>query len=355
MTAVPEPLAEAVALHTVPPEEAGTDWDAALSGLPGGTFCHLAGWREVMADVLGHRTHYRVALDAAGTVRGLLPLVRVRSRVFGDYLVSMPFLNYGGPLGSVAARRALADDAVALARREGVDLLELRGREAIPAPGPLRRSDRKVTVLLPLPETAEELWQNGFRGKLRSQIRRPQKEGMETRFGPDQLPAFYEVFARNMRDLGTPVLPRGFFECIARVFPGQAVFGATYLGDVTVAAGCGFAYGDEFEITWASSLREYNRLAPNMLLYWDFMEHVIDRGVRVFNFGRCTPGEGTHRFKLQWGGADVPLPWAQWSPGAVDATPSPDRPLFRLATSAWQRLPLPIANRLGPLLSRQIP
>lgn len=353
MSALPTAASQIAALTLVRPEEAATDWDAALSHLPGANFCHLLGWREVMAEELGHRTHYRVAVDGEGRTCGLLPLVRVRSRIFGDYLVSMPFLNYGGPVGSPAARRALAEDAVALARRERVDLLELRGREELP--GPLSRSDRKVTVLLPLPATAEELWNDGFRGKLRSQIRRPQKEGMESRFGPDQLPAFYEVFARNMRDLGTPVLPRGFFKRIAETFPAEVIFGATYLGDTAVAAGCGFLYRDEFEITWASSLREFNRLAPNMLLYWSFMEHVIGRGGRVFNFGRCTPGEGTHRFKLQWGGADEPLPWAQWSPGGVDATPSPDRPLFRLATSAWQRIPLRVANRIGPVLSRQIP
>lgn len=306
-----------------------------------------------MEDVLGHRTFYRVALDADGATCGVLPLVHVRSRLFGNYLLSMPFLNYGGPLGDAGAREALAAEAVGIARGAGVDLLELRSRDA-PPPG-MQVSGRKVTVLLPLPRTADELWSDGFRGKLRSQIRRPQKEGMETRFGADQLPAFYEVFARNMRDLGTPVLPRSFFERIARVLAEQVVFGTVYLGNAPVAAGCGFVYGGEFEMTWASSLREHNRSAPNMLLYWSFMERMIESGVATFNFGRCTPGEGTHRFKLQWGGHDVPLPWAQWSPGGTNATPSPDRPLFQMATAVWQRIPLPVANRVGPLLARQLP
>jgi serine/alanine adding enzyme len=329
------------------------EWDRFVRASPEGTFCHLGAWRPIMEEALGHRCTYLAAVGAGGEWRGVLPLVRVRSPIFGHYLVSMPFLNYGGPIGTPAAVAALAGAALEEARRTGADLLELRTRR--PLGGDLAISDRKITVLLPLPETAEALFREGFPAKLRSQIRRAQREEMEVRFGMEQAPAFYEVFRRNVRDLGTPVLPARLFEAIAAGFPGEAIFGAVYLGETPVAAGCGFLLGGEFEITWAGSLREHNRLSPNMLLYWSFMERVIASGVRVFNFGRCTPGGGTHRFKQQWGGADVELPWAQWSPRGVAGTPSPDRPLFRLATRTWSRLPLPIANRLGPLLARQIP
>ncbi|HEV2146489.1 MAG TPA: FemAB family XrtA/PEP-CTERM system-associated protein [Longimicrobiaceae bacterium] len=331
----------------------GPEWDAFVAAAEGSTFCHLAGWREVMGDVMGHECRYLAAVEADGRWVGVLPLVRVRSRVLGHYLLSMPFLNDGGPLGAPAVRRLLGARAVEEAQRMGVDLLELRTRE--PVGGALAESRRKVTVLLPLPDTPGELWEKGFRAKLRSQVRRPMKEGLTTRFGAEEVGPFYEVFARNMRDLGTPVLPRAWFERIARVFPEQALFGTVYSGATPVAAGCGFAWGGEFEITWASSLREFNSVSPNMLLYWAFMERVIGQGVRVFNFGRCTPGAGTHRFKLQWGGQDVPLPWAQWSAGGVAATPSPDRPVFRLATAAWQRLPVPVANLVGPALARRLP
>src|SRR5439155_883687 len=225
--------------------------------------------------------------------------------------------------------------------------LELRARQSLPGdlrtrqllPAPLRVSSRKITLRLDLPDSAGALWER-FDAKLRTQIRRPQKEGLEARFGPDQLDAFYEVFAINMRALGTPVLPRRFFERIAERFPRVVVFGAVYRAAQPLAAGCGFVWREEFEMTWASSLREYNRLAPNMLLYWSFLEHVIGRGVRVFDFGRCTPGGGTHRFKQQWGAADVPLSWLQWSSRAVAATPSPDRPAFRVASAVWRQLTL---------------
>lgn len=327
-------------------------WDAFATTAGDGTFCHLSGWRGVMTDVLGHACHYLSATDDQGICRAVLPLVRVRSPLFGDYLVSMPFLNAGGPVGTSEGTAALVDHATTLARRLGVDLLELRARQ--PLPVDLQVSSRKITVRLDLPASAEALW-NRFDPKLRSQIRRPQKEGLDVRFGLDQLDAFYEVFSINMRALGTPVLPRRFFERIAQRFPQFAVFGAVYRGGQPVAAGSGFVWRGEFEMTWASSLREYNRLAPNMLLYWSFLEHVIGRGVRVFDFGRCTPGGGTHRFKQQWGAVDVPLPWLQWSSRSVTATPSPDRPAFRVASAVWRRLPLAVTNRIGPLLARQLP
>ncbi len=327
-------------------------WDRFVETAAGASFCHLAGWREVMEDVLGHECLYLVAVEDGGATAGVLPLVSVRSRVFGHYLVSMPFLNAGGPLGDSPARAALVARAREEAARRGVRLLELRSRDGVEG---LRLSHRKITVALDLPAEPDALWA-AFSSKLRSQIRRPQKEGLATRFGPDQRDAFYAVFARNMRDLGTPVLPAALFARIAAVFPERAEFGAVWRdGREPVAAGCGFFWRDEFEITWASSLKEFSRSAPNMLLYWGFLGRAIARGARRFDFGRCTPGGGTHRFKLQWGGRDVPLPWAQWSPGDVTATPSPERPLYRVAAACWSRLPLGLANRVGPVLARQIP
>jgi hypothetical protein len=107
-------------------------------------------------------------------------------------------------------------------------------------------------------------------------------------------------------------------------------------------------------MTWASALRKYNRMAPNMLLYWSFMEKSIEMGADVFNFGRCTPGGGTHRFKRQWGGEDTALPWLEWDRHG-SGEPSAESPLYRVATRVWQHLPLPLANRVGPFLSRRIP
>jgi FemAB-related protein (PEP-CTERM system-associated) len=330
----------------------GSVWDAFVNETPRSSFCHLAAWRDVMEDVLGHQSVYLVARAADGRWCGVLPLVRVRSRIFGDFLVSLPFLNYGGPVGEPSAARLLEAEAVALARRFGVDLLELRSRH--PSAGELRVSTRRLTVVLGLPESAEQLWA-GFGSKLRAQIRRAEREGFTIRFGLDQLDPFYEVFARHMHELGTPVLPRAWFERIAACCGALFTVGVVYRDRQPVAAGAGFLWRDEFEITWASDLRAFRRAAPNMLLYWEFLRQATARGARTFNFGRCSPNGGTHRFKRQWGGTDVALHWGQWSPRAVTATPTPERPVYRLAAAAWRRIPLPLANTLGPALARRIP
>ena len=329
------------------------DWDGLVRRTAGWTHFHLWGWREVIERTFGHECVYLEARDEGGALVGVLPLVHVRSAIFGRYLVSMPFVNYGGPLGTPEAVVALTRAAVAEAGRRRVKLLELRGRVAQPVDLPA--SHRKITVVLDLPAgNPDELFRR-LPAKLRSQVRRPQKEGVEVRFGPDQVKPFYQVFARHMRDLGTPAQSRRLFESIASVFPEDAWFACAWLRGQPVAAGCGFRYADEFEITWASALREFNALAPNMLVYWRMMERCVTAGVRTFNFGRCTPDSGTHRFKRQWGGRDEPLWWYQWSAGGTAATPSPDNGAYAWGPRIWRHLPLGLANRLGPMVVRGIP
>jgi FemAB-related protein (PEP-CTERM system-associated) len=331
----------------------GETWDRFVEDQPSWTHFHRFGWKPVIEQTLGSEGVYLAATGEHGRLHGVLPLVRVRSMLFGHYLVSMPFLNYGGPLGTPEAVRALVEAAEARARNDRVKLLELRSRDELPIG--LEVSHRKITVLLDLPAGRDALWK-AFGSKLRSQIRKPEKDGVEVRFGSDQVAPFYDVFSRHMRDLGTPVLPRSWFEAIADRFGEDAWFGAAWHAGRPVAAGAGFRWGHEFEMTWASSLASHNRLAPNMLLYARFMERALEAGVSLFNFGRCTPESGTHRFKKQWGSRDEPLWWYQWSPdGASAATPSPDQGAYSLGPKVWRHLPLPIATALGPRIVRYIP
>lgn len=330
-----------------------SEWDEFVRGQSGWTHFHLHGWRQVMKGALGHQCIYLAARNESGGLSGVLPLVRVRSVVFGHFLVSMPFLNYGGPLGDDESVRALVAHAGDVARRDGVKLLELRSSTTLPIELPV--SHRKITVLLDLPDDdADVLWKR-FDAKVRSQVRRPQKEGVTVRFGPEQVEPFFEVFSKHMRDLGTPTQSLRLFRSIASEFPHDAWFGCAYLGDKPVACGAGFLWGREFEMTWASSLREHSKIAPNMLVYWSFMERAIQQKVRVFNFGRCTPGSGTHKFKRQWGGRDQPLWWYAQSSVAGAKTPSPDDGAFSWGPRMWQKLPESVANMLGPRIVRYIP
>ena len=328
-------------------------WDAFVRAQPGWTPFHLAAWHAVVRDTWGHEQLLYVARDAEGAWRGVLRLVRVKSPIFGHYLVSEPFVNYGGPLGEPDAVRALVEAALDRARSDKVDLLELRSRHEVATD--LEASHRKITVVMDLKPGAPDAVFKGLDSKLRSQVRRPAKEGVTMRFGPEQAAPFFSIFARHMRDLGTPTQPLALFENIARHFGDDAWFGCAYLNDIPIAGGVGFRWNGEFEMTWASALREYNKVSPNMLVYWAFIERACNEGLSLFNFGRCSPDGGTHKFKKQWGSRDEELWWYGWSPSGVGATPSPDSAKFQLATRVWQKLPLGLTNRLGPALVRFIP
>ncbi|HJQ10603.1 MAG TPA: FemAB family XrtA/PEP-CTERM system-associated protein [Gemmatimonadaceae bacterium] len=328
------------------------EWDDFARAQIGYTHFHRLRWRTVMERAFGHQCLYLAARDASGALVGVLPLVRVRSVVFGHYLVSMPFLNYGGPIGTAEGVGALIREATRIASRDRVKLLQLRN--TVPLETTLTASHRKITVILDLASSATEMFKR-LTPKLRSQIRRPQKEGITVAFGTEHLRSFFSVFARHMRDLGTPTQPLAFFREVAEQFPDDCWIGCAYLNGQPVAAGCGFRFGDEFEMTWASSLRQYNRQAPNMLLYWAFIERAINEGVRRFNFGRCTRGEGTHRFKMQWGGREQDLWWYGVGSSPDVATPSPNDARFRWGPKIWRRLPASLTTKIGPSIVRYIP
>lgn len=327
-------------------------WDRLVRRSEDWTHFHLYGWRSVIERTFGHECVYLAARDGGG-LAGVLPLVRVKSIPFGHFLVSMPFLNYGGPLGSREAVRALAADAVRRAAEDGVGLLELRSRGPLDIELPV--SHRKITVVLPLPDQPDVLWE-ALESKVRSQVRRPRKEGIEVRFGADQVLPFHSVFSRHMRDLGTPAMPSGWFRQIWETFGSDVWFGCAYLDGVPIAGGCGLRWDAEVEMTWASSLREYSRSAPNMLLYWAFMERAIREGLERFNFGRCSPDGGTHRFKAQWGGEDEQLWWYhRSSEGGPACTPSADDEAFAWGPRLWRKLPLPVSRAFGPWIVRYLP
>jgi serine/alanine adding enzyme len=330
-------------------------WDRFVVQQPDANGYHLMGWRRVIESAFGHPTFYLKAGDETGTVRGVLPLVYLSSRMFGRFLVSLPFVNYGGVVASdPAARGALLDRAVRIAKRLGAGHIELRHDALGDLSWPSKQ--HKVSMRLELPESFSSLW-SGFAAKLRSQIRRAEKESMSFKIGGEELvDDFYEIFSRNMRDLGTPIYGRSFFHQILRQFSDSAHVAVVYLRQLPVAAGFLYGFRTLLEIPWASSDRRYNHLAPNMLLYKSVLEYACEQGYRVFDFGRSTPDSGTYRFKQQWGAAPVELYWHYW---LADGRPLPDlspsNPKYRLATSLWRRLPLGVSRRLGPSIVKFIP
>ncbi len=329
------------------------EWDAFVEHHPQSTLYHRSVWHRVIHEVFGHEIIRLAARDATG-LSGVLPLVRLRSRLFGDYLVSMPYFNYGGALArSALLARQLMEAAAGEAQRIGCGHVEFR--DTVAHEGWQVRTD-KVVMQLPLPGTNEQLWA-ALGAKLRAQIRRPQKEGAEVlRGGVELLSDFYAVFARNMRDLGTPVYPRSFFDAILRALPGDASIILVRYKRQPVAAGFLLGFRDRLEIPWASSLREYNPLGVNMLLYAETLRMAIENGYRIFDFGRSSIGSGTYRFKKQWGASEQQLYWHYWLAKNRDMPRlTPDNPRYRLAIAAWRRLPVCVANKMGPLIVKYLP
>ena len=328
--------------------------DAYVESHPMGLSYHRREWLNVIRGAFGHDTKYLVA-EASGDVAGILPLVFFRSRLFGRFAVSMPFLNYGGVLASTPeAERALLTRAIEETRSAGGSHLELRhARQHFPDLAPKRQ---KVAMELHLHATSDAQWQALDR-KLRNQVRKAEKSALTTTTGGvELLDDFYRVFARNMRDLGTPVYGQGFFRAVLTTFAGQSRVFVVRLKDQPVAASIVHWYKDRIEVPWASSLREFNPLCANVQLYWEMLRFSIEHGFATFDFGRSTPGEGTYQFKKQWGAEARELVWEYWM---ADGKPLPQlntkNPKFELAIRAWQRLPLSVATALGPHVVRNIP
>jgi FemAB-related protein (PEP-CTERM system-associated) len=332
-------------------------WDTfVLSREDAGPY-HLYAWKCAIEAAYGHRTFYLMAEGHDSKILGVLPLVLVKPPALRGILVSLPFCDYGGILSS---GRAIAEQLMQYAFDLAAALnarLEFRYKlpeSALSESSVLGVMSHKVRMVLSLPDGSEVLW-NGFKSKLRSQIKRPIKENLEFQLGSlDLLNDFYEVFRINMRDLGSPVHSRTLISSILETFGASAHVGVVYYQDKPVASGIILDHRDMVSIPWASSLDEYSRLSPNMLLYWGFLKYASDNGFRVFDFGRSTLGEGTYKFKEQWGCKPFPLYW--YGEGFSDN----GKPVLaagrvrKIMEQTWSKLPQGLVDVLGPAVRQYI-
>lgn len=330
------------------------DWDDYVARRPKATSYHRWAWRSVFERAFGHETEY-LSARRSGHLVGILPLVMFRTWLFGRFAVSLPFVNYGGVVADDReAADALLTHATEMARRAQLAHVELRHTAREYSHLPFKQ--HKVAMTLALPPSAEMLW-NGFDRKVRNQVRKAEKSGLVVVSGHRELlPAFYSVFARNMRDLGTPVYSQRFFsEMFNSLGDALRLFTVRHQ-NTTVAAALALHDRGTVEVPWASSLAEYRAMSPNNVMYWALIEAAVRAGARTFDFGRSTPDSGTYHFKKQWGAVAVPLTW-EYALLAREALPdqSPQNPRFGLMIDLWKRLPVPVANVLGPPLVKSIP
>jgi FemAB-related protein (PEP-CTERM system-associated) len=339
------------------------------------TYCHLIGWRDIIKQTYGHTDCYFLAEDQSKIV-GILPLFLIRSLIFGNSLISMPFLDYGGVLADDReTEKRLLLAAMGLGRRLKSGTLELRHIESRPfieeivnnmKNGPLdpnnqtkeaiyNTNSHKVRMLLRLPKDSASLMQS-FKSKLRSQIMKPIKEGFEAMFGGlELLDDFYEVFSINMRDLGSPVHAKKLFKNLLHEFPKETRICVVSKGNKCVAASIVVGFRDVLENPWASSLHRYSRFSPNMLLYWTMLEYACNNGFSFFDFGRSSQGEGTFKFKKQWGAWENDLQWAYISlDNRKVIGGSSQKAKFQKAIDCWKKLPVSLTNIMGPMFRRYI-
>lgn len=335
--------------------------DAFVRAHPEGNAYQLAAWRRAVATAYGYKGKVLVARQGA-ELAGLLPLCAVARPLSRPRWISLPFCDLGGPLAiSNEVSEALAARARRDAGPQGATGLELRCSAAGTAEESTLEG-RKVRMVLGLPDSAAALMQS-YPPKLRSQVRKAEKNGLtyEVVTTADAVAAFYDVYSRNMRRLGSPPHSLAWFEAIHRHYSAGGDMFLVLVRSEGKAVGAGWVLrcGEKAVIPWASTLADYNALAPNMLLYWAIQSHLCEIGVRQFDFGRSTFGEGTYKFKKQWGALPVALDWKAYDAQGVAAIAAPAakggasslRPLIE---SAWQKLPLGVANSLGGRLRRYI-
>lgn len=320
---------------------------------------HLFAWKLAVETAYGFTGRYLVA-EKNQDIVGLLPLIKMGIPFGSKKFAALPYCDVGGGLvESNEIRQKLLHHALAIAADEGISRLELHEEPADRVLDSLSLPCRKVTgkarMLLRLPGSAELLWA-GFKSKLRSQVRKAEKNGLSFAFSTN-VEDFYGVFSENMRDLGSPVHSRSWVESILRFYGEKSRMGLVYYENRPVGAGLILTCGKKVSIPWASTLREFNRLNPNMFLYWNFLQFAADSGFEEFDFGRSTPEEGTYRFKAQWGALPVPLVWTLISlkkEKIAVSGKSDDKRGRDVAATLWSKLPVSAANFFGPKIRKFI-
>lgn len=341
----------ALAVRAFDPGDAA-HWDGFVDACAEATFFHRIGWRRVIEEVFGHRTHYLIAARGQRIV-GVLPLAEIRSLLFGHALSSLPFAVYGGAaVIEPDARRALHEAAVELAARLGVRHLELRNRQPTEPDWP--RQDLYVTFRKAIvPEVEANLL--AIPRKQRAMVRKGIQRGLTSEVDAN-VDRFFDLYADNQHRHGTPPYPKRYFEALRRVF-GDACEVLTVLDAAgrPVSGVLSFYFRDEVLPYYAGDVEAARELAANDFKYWELMRRACERGVRVFDYGRSKRDSGSFDFKKNWGFVPEPLHY-EYRLLRRESIPqhNPANPKYRAFIALWRRLPRPVANAIGPAIARSL-
>jgi FemAB-related protein (PEP-CTERM system-associated) len=338
-------------------------WDRFVHAMPAGTFFHRAGWAQVVQTAFRHTPHY-VFAERDGVMTGVLPLVRVKTRLFGDTLISNPFCVYGGPLAADAeSHAALVAHAEALMRQTGVSAMEFRHRDPVDefrhrdpvdsgaGDGWIDRPDLYVTFRKAI-SGDHDANMKAIPRKQRAMVRKGIQLGLTSEAGQD-VRALHRVYAESVRNLGTPVFARRYFRVLMEVFGKDADVVTIRQDGTPVASVLNFYFRDEVLPYYGGGTAAARACAGNDFMYWDVMRRAADRGCRLFDFGRSKLGTGAYAFKHNWGFEASKLHYRfRLKPGETMPDHNPLNPKYALFIAAWKRLPLPVANAIGPFIVR---
>lgn len=328
------------------------EWDAFVESCAEATFFHKSGWKEAIERSLGHRCYYLYA-ESQGVIRGVLPLVHIDSRLFGKALVSNGFCVCGGPAAlDDRARLALDNEAVALAERLNVGHLEYRLRA--PAHDAWARNSELYVNFRKEMDPDPEKNLLAVPRKQRAMVRKSIKLGLQSEIDGD-VDRMYAIYAESVRNLGTPVFPRRYFRALKETFGDDCELLTITHEGTAVAAVMSFLFRDEILPYYGGGTGAARAVAANDFMYWEVMRRACTLGIRYFDFGRSKRGTGSFAFKKHWGFEPEPLHYEyKLIRGTEVPDINPTNPKFSLMITAWRRLPLGVANVLGPLIARDL-
>ena len=334
--------------------DAGRDaWQRYITASGDCGIYHDIGWKHAIERAYGHKTPYLIA-RTNGNVTGVLPLVLTRSRLFGSALTSLPFLDFAGiSADDAASAEALLVSAAELGERHAVDYVEFRQRE--PLEPDLETSTHKVLMTLSLAPDEDSVWSN-LSSERRNRVRRALKSGLSVEEADgSRLNEFYDIWVRNMRDLGSPPHSKNFFQQVLDAFSGRSSLLMVCHDGRYIGAALALFSHDTMVVPWVSSLRQHFKLYPNNILYWEAMRIAVGKGIKTFDFGRSTEGSGTYQFKQRWGAVPTTLYWQRLPirQGAAVEAPSTDGK-YQRAVEIWKKIPVPVTRWIGPALRKNI-
>ncbi len=337
-------------------EESKSLWDSYVQTHSDHSPYHMFAWLQAVHQAYGHPIRHLAAI-VDNKIVGILPVVLFSVPLRGSSVCSLPYCDIGGCLADTEEiKRELEAKAVELKSSIGAKNVEYRERGIAVEDKNLHH--KKVSMILSLPDNPDTLM-SGFKSKLRSQIRKAEKNGLIYELGRQSqfIDEFYQIISKNMLRLGSPVHSKKWYDLICREYGSNCIISIIRSQGKAIGSGLILFSKDQACIPWASTLAEYNKLSPNMLLYWSLLRFSIENGCRQFDFGRSTYNEGTFKFKQQWGASPVPLNWHTDDPEKT-SNPSADsaksRVLRNLLENTWRKTPLSVANLIGPRIRKYI-